>query len=158
MEAYGDVDELNSALGLAAAATNQEDLAQLLAAVQGTLFDLGATLASPDPARREKSGHPAPHASDVAALEDWIDRFEQELEPLRRFILPGGTPTGAALHFARTVCRRAERRVVALDAEESVGDAVLGYLNRLSDLLFVLARVENRRARVPDVEWEGRSR
>jgi cob(I)alamin adenosyltransferase len=124
--------------------------------VQACLFDLGAQLASPDARRREKGGVPATREADVAALEDAIDGFEKELPPLERFILPGGTPAAAAFHLARTVCRRAERRVVALHHEEPLEEPALALLNRLSDLLFVLARVENRRAGVADVEWPGR--
>jgi cob(I)alamin adenosyltransferase len=96
-------------------------------------------------------------AEDVAGLEADIDRLEGELEPLQRFILPGGTAAAAAFHLARTVCRRAERRAVALHHQEPIDDAPLRYLNRLSDLLFVMARVENRREGEPEVEWAGRS-
>ena len=93
-----------------------------------------------------------------ATLEAYIDSLESELAPLQRFILPGGTPAAAAFHLARTVCRRAERRTVTLHREEPLSAEVLGYLNRLSDLLFVIARVENARARLPDIEWVGRDR
>ena len=93
----------------------------------------------------------------MALLEGAVDRLEGELEPLRRFILPGGSPAAAAFHVARTVCRRAERRCVALARDTALEDGVLAYLNRLSDLLFVMARVENRRSGVPDVEWQGLS-
>ncbi|MDX1650486.1 MAG: cob(I)yrinic acid a,c-diamide adenosyltransferase [Myxococcota bacterium] len=156
VEAYGAVDELNAVLGVALATTGHEDLRSLGAAVQGVLFDLGAYLASPDAERRRKSGIPEPRAGDVEALEARIDAFEAELAPLRSFILPGGSPAAAAFHVARTVCRRAERRAVALHREEPLEAAALRYLNRLSDLLFVLARVENARAGVADVEWHGR--
>ncbi len=155
VEAYGAVDELNSVLGVAVAAGGQDDLAALTRSLQGTLFDLGAYLASPDAERREKSRIPEPRIEDVEALEARIDAFEAELAPLRRFILPGGTTAAAAFHLARTVCRRAERRAVALDRAEPLDPTALRYLNRLSDLLFVLARVENHRAGVEDVEWEG---
>jgi len=94
----------------------------------------------------------------VEELERCIDRFEQELEPLQRFVLPGGTPAAAAFHVARTVCRRAERSIVALGRDEPVDEEGLRYVNRLSDLLFTLARLENRRAGVADVEWSGRER
>ena len=99
---------------------------------------------------------PEPQAEDVAALEAHIDAFESELEPLKRFILPGGSPGSAAFHVARTVCRRAERRCVALARDADLDPNAVGYLNRLSDLLFTVARVENRRAGVADVQWEGR--
>lgn len=158
VEAYGAVDELNAAVGAAGAASPHEDLRKLLQEVQSALFDLGAYLAAPDPERREKMGTPEPRAEEVEGLEARIDAFERELEPLRRFVLPGGTAAAAAFHVARTVCRRAERRAVALEHAEPVGEPALRYLNRLSDLFFVLARVENRRAGVADVEWVGRRR
>ena len=100
---------------------------------------------------------PGVRDEDVGELEAAIDRLEDELEPLKSFVLPGGTPAAAAFHVARTVCRRAERSLVALARDESVDETSLRYLNRLSDLLFVMARVENHRAGVADVEWEGRS-
>ena len=99
-----------------------------------------------------------PSEASIDALESRIDAFERELAPLERFVLPGGTPLAASLHVARTVCRRAERVVVSLDRQERLAPSAIRYLNRLSDLLFVMARVANRRAGVPDVEWEGRSR
>ena len=157
VEAYGAVDELNSVLGMAGAASSQEEIGELVQGLQSTLFDLGAYLASPDAERRAKSRVPEPRAEDVQVLEKQIDAFESELEPLRGFILPGGTAAAAAFHLARTVCRRAERRAVSLDRADALDPLALRFLNRLSDLLFVLARVENHRAGVPDVDWEGRS-
>ena len=154
--AYGAVDELNATLGVCAAASSHKDLRGVVASVQRRLFDLGAYLASPDAGRREKGRVPEPRDADVAELEAAIDTFEKELAPLERFILPGGTPAAASFHVARTVCRRAEREVVALHHEEPLSGAALRLLNRLSDLLFVMARVENRRAGVADVEWPGR--
>ena len=156
VEAYGSVDELNAVLGVCAAETGHADVKQLLAKLQGWMFDLGAYLASPDAERRRKGRVPEPREADVAELEKAIDAFEAELAPLERFILPGGTRAAAAFHVARTVCRRAERCAVALHHEEPLGGAALRLLNRLSDLLFVMARVENRRAGVADVEWPGR--
>jgi cob(I)alamin adenosyltransferase len=156
VDAYGAVDELNAVLGACAASTEQPDVEALTRSIQSTLFELGSYLASPDPARRKASRIPEPSDSDVALLEARIDAFEAELTPLRRFILPGGTHAAAAFHLARTVCRRAERRVVALHHTDPLGAAALRYLNRLSDLLFVMARVENRRAGLPEVEWKGR--
>lgn len=158
VEAYGAVDELNAALGVALADTAHEDIRDLARSVQATLFDLGAYLSSPDAERREKSGERQSLAAEVEALEARIDAFEEELEPLRNFVLPGGTSSAAAFHLARTVCRRAERRVVSLDREAPLEAARLRYLNRLSDLLFVLARVENRRAGIDDLVWAGRKR
>ena len=155
--ACGDVDETNAAIG-AARATRPRALADtLLAHIQRDLFAIGGALATPRPAdlgaaRRAKV---AVSGARVRALEKAIDAAERELEPLRHFVLPGGTPKAAALHVARTVCRRAERSVVRLDREERVagGRTILAYLNRLSDLLFVLARQANRRAEEPDVTW-----
>ncbi len=158
VSAYGDVDELNASIGGAAAATADAGIRELLQGVQSALFDVGAQLATPDPARQEKSAIPTIAPEDVRQLELEIDRLETELAPLKNFILPGGTAASAALHLARAICRRAERSVVSLAAEESVGETTLCYLNRLSDLLFVLARVENRRAGVDDVPWTGRQR
>jgi len=158
VEATGAVDELNAWLGVCAAATAHADLRGLLQHVQALLFELGGTLASPDARRREKAGVPEPQLSDVEEIEKRIDALEAELPPLERFILPGGTPAAAALHAARCVCRRAERRAVALHRAEPLGGAALRLLNRLSDLLFVMARVENRRAGVTDIEWRGRER
>lgn len=158
VEAYGAVDELNAALGVCAAASNEKNLVEWVQRIQGTLFDLGAFLATPDAERRAASGLSELGDADVEKLETHIDTLEKELTPLRSFILPGGTPAAAAFHAARTVCRRAERRCVALDRVDFLGGAALRYLNRLSDLLFVMARIENRRAGVPDVEWLGRKR
>ena len=156
--AYGAVDELNAALGSAAAASDDAELVSLLQGLQSLCFALGGALATPDPLHRAKSGMPEPGEDEIAALERRIDAFETELEPLQRFVLPGGTPSAAALHVARTVCRRAERRCVELARSEDVGAAGIAFLNRLSDLLFVMARLANRRAGVDDVEWEGISR
>ncbi|MEM7409128.1 MAG: cob(I)yrinic acid a,c-diamide adenosyltransferase [Myxococcota bacterium] len=155
VEAYGAVDELNASVGVAAAATDSGDLAPALQEIQSLLFALGGALATPDPAHRAKSGVPEPTDADVAALETQIDALEEELEPLQRFVLPGGTAAAAALHVARTICRRAERRCVELARHEDVSATGLAFLNRLSDLLFVMARVANKRAGQPDVEWEG---
>ena len=158
VEAYGAVDELNSCLGMAAAASSQTDLAELVQSIQTSLLAVGSFLATPaagsdgDPGSRE-TGEIGER--EVAELERAIDRLEAELEPLERFLIPGGTPAAAAFHVARSVCRRAERRAVSLDAREPLAGAVLRYLNRLSDLLFVMARVENRRAGVDEVLWEG---
>ena len=157
VEAYGAVDELNAALGAALAATLHPDLRELGVEVQARLFDLGAQLATPDARHREKSGMPVVGGAEVEVLEGAVDRLEEELPPLQRFILPGGSQPAAAFHVARTVCRRAERRCVALAREAHIEEGVLAYLNRLSDLLFVMARVENRRGGLPDVEWSGLS-
>jgi cob(I)alamin adenosyltransferase len=152
VDAYGEVDEVNACLGVARAAGVGVDLAAALEAIQKDLFALGARLADPSARIAARVGKATVGASDVKRLEDLIDRLEQELPPLRRFILPGGGPAGAALHLARTVCRRAERRVIALGAD-AVEPILVVYLNRLSDLLFVMARAVNHRAGVPEVEW-----
>jgi cob(I)alamin adenosyltransferase len=156
--AYGDVDELNATVGVAAASGCDASLTDTLQSIQSALFDLGASLATPDPAHREKAGVVGVTATDVERLEGVIDRLEAGLEPLKTFILPGGSPSAAAFHVARTVCRRAEREVVRLAGVdgESVEEAALRYLNRLSDLLFVIARHENARQGVADVAWIGR--
>lgn len=157
VEAYGQVDELNACIGSAVASGAQQDLSQQCARIQSALFDLGSFLATPDPAHRKKARIPELAPDDVAALEGEIDRLDAELSPLESFILPGGTPPAAAFHVARTVCRRAERSCTALDAREPLGGSALRYLNRLSDLLFVMARTENSRAGVADVPWSPRS-
>lgn len=154
VEAYGDVDELNAQLGVARAVGLAEDIDELLATVQAKLFDVGAELATAPGSKA--SAMPRVSEDDVAVLEQAIDRFEEELEPLQNFILPGGSRAAAWLHVGRTVARRAERRVVALAEHTEVRDALIRYLNRLSDLLFVLARVSNHRAGVADVPWTAR--
>ena len=153
---YGEVDELNACVGVAAAASSERDLIELAQRIQGGLFQLGSELATPDAARRRKGEIQELDEDNVLELEHAIDRLEAELAPLKNFVLPGGTPAAAAYHAARTVCRRAERSAVRLDAEEPLGGAALRFLNRLSDLLFVVARVENRRAGVADVPWHPR--
>lgn len=155
IEAYGAVDELNCVLGLARTAQPPAEIDRLLERVQNELFELGAELASPE---AEKMGAATIGAAEIARLEQSIDHFEESLPPLKQFILPGGSPSAAWLHLARTVCRRAERRVVALGgmAGESVSETAVTYLNRLSDLLFVLARSANAAASCPDVPWQRR--
>ena len=153
--AYGEVDEVNAVLGLARALDPQELVDALLQRIQRDLFTIGAELAAPDPDTVQKalSRRAAIAESDITALEDAIDSHESRLEPLKNFVLPGGAPKAATLHLARTVCRRAERAVVALSRHEQISPAILRYLNRLSDLLFVLARAANAHAGRPDVKW-----
>ncbi len=151
VDAYGEVDELNAWLGLARASSIAPDLVAELVHLQRDLFALGAQLADPADKIAARVTKATLADEDVARLEELIDRMETELPPLRRFILAGGAPAGAALHVARTVCRRAERRIVALDPP--VDPVLLRYVNRLSDLLFVLARVANHRAGAPEIEW-----
>ena len=152
VDAYGEVDEVNACLGAAIAAGLDSDIAIVLQGVQKDLFAVGARLADPASRIAGRVTKAAVTTQQIEALELTIDRLDAELPPLRRFILPGGSPAGALLHLARTVCRRAERRVVALGAA-SVAPAVVIYLNRLSDLLFVMARAANHRAGVPETEW-----
>ncbi|MDW8052630.1 MAG: cob(I)yrinic acid a,c-diamide adenosyltransferase [Armatimonadota bacterium] len=152
VEAYGTVDELNATLGLARCYLHDmPDLDELLERVQNELFDIGAELASPPERAAQFQSIEEQH---ILALENAIDQLETELEPLRQFILPGGTLAAAHLHLARTVCRRAERCVVHLSRLSTVNAAIIKYLNRLSDLLFVMARVANHRAGVGDVKWD----
>jgi len=153
VEAYGAVDELNATLGLAAAAGLPGDLAPLAARLQIELFELGADLATPADTSARSEQVVRIDENHVANLEQDIDRCEAELEPLTSFILPGGAQAGAALHLARTVCRRAERRAVTLAREEPISATVVPYLNRLSDLLFVMARLTNARAGQPEQKW-----
>ncbi len=162
VEAYGTVDEMNAMLGVARTlAVHDTDLSDRIAGLQEDLFQLGADLATPMEADTRKGGRTIRRmdADQVVVLETIIDRYEAELPPLTRFILPGGHPLAASLHLARVVCRRAERRCVTLADSCEGGETpdpnpdVLRYLNRLSDLLFVLARVANRRTDTPDVPW-----
>ena len=152
VDAYGEVDELNACLGAARAAGVDADMSGALEQIQKDLFAVGARLADPSARIAERVTKAAVTDADVRRLEETIDRLEAGLPPLRRFILPGGSPAGSLLHLARTVCRRAERRAVGL-APASVEPAVIVYLNRLSDLLFVMARAVNHGAGVPETEW-----
>ena len=154
VEAYGAVDELNSFVGLALTSLADTDVRRGLLLIQSDLFSLGASLATPE----GDGSRPRPHTPDVPvarieAMEQWIDQATEELPELREFVLPGGSKAAATLHVCRSVCRRAERAVVALRREESLDDGIVPYLNRLSDLLFVWARLENHRAGHQDVRW-----
>ena len=154
VEAYGDVDELNAALGLTRSIEMMPRIDEVLAPVQRDLFGLGALLATPQPEKVRQQLEKARIDDDrITQLERAIDDCEMELDPLTAFILPGGTPKAAALHVARTVCRRAERHVIALRETVEIPPIVVRYLNRLSDLLFMLARVANRRAGAAEVTW-----
>jgi len=156
VETYGQVDELNAAIGMALALDPQSYCRDLLQHVQRDLFTLGAELATPDPKKLDKTlrGRSLIGDAEIRALEGAIDQHEATLPPLKRFILPGGVPKAAALHLARTVCRRAERAVVLLQREGHLTSPTPQvYLNRLSDLLFVLARAANAAADVADVPW-----
>jgi len=152
IEAYGTVDELNSMIGVCRSLNTMQELDRILEGIQRDLFTLGADLATPHSAG-------TPHIvriqeSDVAALEAQIDRIDPTLEVLRSFILPGGNRTAAMLHVARAVCRRAERSVIRLARAEDIGEMPKKYLNRLSDLIFVLARWVNALGNTPEVKWD----
>ena len=152
VDAYGEVDELNACLGVARAAGVDEEIGALIESLQKDLFALGARLADPSVRIAARVTKVAIGSDAVERLELTIDRLEATLPPLRRFILPGGSPAGAALHLARTICRRAERRVIGLGSG-AVDPILLVYMNRLSDLLFVMARVVNHRTGVPETDW-----
>ena len=156
VEAYGAVDELNAWLGLVRANQPGDDVDALLAAIQRDLFALGAVLADPRHKIAARVDKATIGAEDITRLEQAIDAFEVGVPALRRFILPGGGQAGAMLHLSRTVCRRAERRMVAVGATpgaDPVDPTAIIYVNRLSDLLFVLARAVNHRAGLPEAEW-----
>lgn len=153
VDAYGSVDELNSTIGVAVSFMRSRKLRRTLEGVQNELFNIGAELAS-ETTKRAKAGHMfTEEAERVAELERLIDEYDGKVPKLRTFILPSGSQAGALLHLSRTVCRRAEREAVRLARKEKVNPHVLTYLNRLSDLLFVLARYVNRAARRPETEW-----
>ncbi len=156
IEAYGAVDEANSLIGAALASGLEERLVAALATIQNELFHLGSDLCIPEESKARRHG-PTIEARHVEALEALIDELSTELKPLENFILPGGSPGAATLHVARTVCRRAERRVIALARQEPIGPHVVQYLNRLSDALFVAARYENTRKGVPETLWDSRA-
>jgi cob(I)alamin adenosyltransferase len=153
VEAYGAVDELNAVLGWVRATIRDASIRDGLPQLQADLFAIGAHLATDVPAGRTAPQLPPLPDARIPEIERWIDRAEAGLPALRTFILPGGSPGGAALHIARTVCRRAERRVVELAAGSDVADSIIIYLNRLSDLLFTLARAENRHAGEAEQPW-----
>ena len=156
VEAYGQVDELNAAIGLALALEPRTYGREVLEQVQRDLFTIGAELATPNSAKLDKALRgPRVGPPQVATLEQTIDRYDAQVPPLKQFVLPGGVPKAAALHVARTVCRRAERAVVTFQRKHKTGglSSVVPYLNRLSDLLFVLARVANHAAGVQEIPW-----
>ena len=150
--AYGDVDELHACLGVARASNVDDETQERLLLLQRDLFAMGAQLADPRHKIADRVTKAVMSREHVERLESWIDALESELPPLRHFVLAGGSPGGALLHLARTVCRRAERSVLALGAD-AVDPIVRAYLNRLSDLLFVMARSANHRAGAPETQW-----
>jgi cob(I)alamin adenosyltransferase len=152
--AYGDVDELNSVIGLIRATEPAALFDPLLESIQRDLFSIGGHLATPDPERVRKALEKATLSPErVSEFERAMDAADQELQPLKAFVLPAGTPKASALHLGRTVCRRAERSLVHLAHDNDVPELFVVYLNRLSDLLFTLARLANHRAGVTDVTW-----
>lgn len=154
IDAYGTIDELNASLGLVRCEPLDDPLDELLQGIQSDLFDIGAELASPDP---KSAGVSFDRPDRVGALEAAIDHYDSSLPPLKNFVLPAGTRTASLLHVARTICRRGERRIVVLLRENPgrISQATIEYLNRLSDLLFVLARFANHAAGVQDTPWTG---
>jgi len=156
VDTYGDVDETNSHIGLVRSFAKDKKITEILESIQEDLFVLGSDLATllDSPARRHA---PQITADNVKRLENIIDEVEEYNAPLRKFVLPTGSNTASLLHVARTVCRRAERKVVALKEKEAINEQCLIYLNRLADLLFVLARFANKRSKVKDVEWNPKS-
>jgi len=153
IEAYGTVDELNSGIGVAAASNLDAELSAMCTLIQNDLFDVGSDLCILEEDKVKFKLKPIDEAK-ITRLESWIDTLQESLGPLENFILPGGTISSAQLHVARCVCRRAERCVIRLSRTETVGPRVVTYLNRLSDLLFVMARFENLRKQHPDVLWD----
>jgi cob(I)alamin adenosyltransferase len=150
---YGEVDELNAALGVARSLITDLQISKTLVEIQKDLFCLGAQLADPEFGEKKRSPKFYIQENRIADLEQSIDHWEAELAPLRHFILPGGNQAGASLHLARTVCRRAERHVVSLSQQEQLPTFLLVYLNRLSDFLFVLARYVNNKTNTPEIPW-----
>jgi cob(I)alamin adenosyltransferase len=154
IKAYGTIDELNSFTGIAAIETADAEITELLNTIQNQLFTVGSDLAAPDTEKNRKKGIPRVPEEFYLKAEQAIDYFESKLEPLKNFILPGGSRGAAYLHICRTVARRAEREVVELNKTENTGDNIIIYLNRLSDLFFVLSRYENKMSGIPDVVWK----
>ena len=155
--AYGEIDELNSVIGLVRTSPVDQEIDALLERIQSELFNVGAEL-STSPSYEKDIGVPLVSDADIEVLENAIDRATAELAPLTTFVLPGGSLAAAHFHLARTTCRRAERAIVALAAHEKVRGEVLRYVNRLSDLLFTYARLANKRANISDVPWVGRGK
>ena len=153
VDAYGDVDELNAAIGAARAFLEDRSLDPVLAAIQSDLFSVGAQLADPKYDPKKRKPKTLITEAKIEAFEKLMDGWEEKLRPLRNFILPAGSKGGSMLHLARCVSRRAERKVVALAASTTIPPVVIVYLNRLSDLLFVMARVENHAGKEEEVDW-----
>ncbi|MEW6701433.1 MAG: cob(I)yrinic acid a,c-diamide adenosyltransferase [Bacteroidota bacterium] len=154
IQAYGTVDELNSILGVAITEIKNEELKEVIGGIQHELFTVGSDLATPFERENKNFVIPRVDSNFVQRLEKFIDKFDSQLPVLKNFILPGGLKGAALLHYSRTICRRAEREVVALSKTDEINQEIEVYLNRLSDLLFVLSRFENFSSKHPDVEWK----
>jgi len=154
ISAYGTVDEMNAVIGVALCSVQNNDVKSILGKLQNQLFTVGADLASPLEINPKNISIPRVSNQDILNIEAAIDLLEKELEPLRYFILPGGSDAAAQLHVVRTVCRRAEREVVLLAQQEEINQNIVILLNRISDLLFVLSRIENKTSGIPDQKWE----
>jgi cob(I)alamin adenosyltransferase len=154
IEAYGTIDELNAFIGLAVTEIYDNSVKSVLHKIQNRLFTIGADLATPDNEKNRKTGIKRTPKIFYLDLEKEIDKYEEKLEPLKNFILPGGSKGAAHLHICRTIARRAERKVVALNITEEIGKNIIIFLNRLSDLFFVLARYENAVTGTPDIKWK----
>jgi len=153
IDAYGTVDELNSFIGLDCTEVKNDDIKILLEKIQNELFTVGSNLAAPDIEKDKNNIIPKVTEEFIKDAEIVIDKFEEKLEPLKNFILPGGSKAASLLHVCRTICRRAERKVVELKSKEIINDNIVIFLNRLSDLFFVLARYENQVSNVSDTKW-----
>jgi len=157
ISAYGTIDELNSFIGLAITKVKNDDVKKCLLKIQNYLFIIGADLATPDTDKTKKLDIQRTPVSFYKELEKLIDEFDVQLDELKNFILPGGSESASLLHICRTVCRRAEREVVALKKSVTIDDNIIIFLNRLSDLLFVLSRIENKISKHPDTIWNPKS-
>ncbi len=157
IKAYGTIDELNSFIGLTITEIKSEEVKLLLNKIQNQLFTVGSDLATPDTEKNNKLNITRTPASFYLELEKEIDKYEAELEPLKNFILPGGSKSAALLHVCRTVARRAEREAVALDSTVNIGGNIIIFLNRISDLFFVLSRYENYVSKIPDTIWKSQN-
>ena len=160
IECYGTIDELNSSLGIVASSLNDQDIHNCLTQIQSTLFDIGGELATPSIEKRKlEKQYVGPQVADmdIKKLENLINQFDEEIEPLQAFILPGGHQYAAQIHLSRTICRRAERRLVQLNKVEEISSEIIRYINRLSDLLFTIARVINKRHGIEEPQWQGKN-
>jgi len=157
LNAYGTIDELNSFIGLAVTEINSVEIKDILTDLQNKLFVVGSDLATPETEKNKKLKIIRTPQTYITGTEKIIDKFEDELDELKYFILPGGSKGAALLHVCRTICRRAEREVVALKSTEQIGENIVIFLNRLSDLFFVLSRFENKFSSISDTKWNSQN-